>query len=221
MKYTLILIACLAGCSQDVSPWQEAMRQGNSDLLASTKTVEATTSEAISILRENTTALSAIKTKVESLEASLSSPKPNSQEVIKSALESPPAKDANDSQPSTMIVAQPVGTRLTSDGTRLRWNVSGNWNPTILETSAHLEREHGINTDGMTHQQMADLHADLHDGKTGGQPPTGAMFPNYRTIAVTSSRPVIRSVSRGKSIYRGSNYSTQQSCPSGRCPQRR
>jgi hypothetical protein len=174
--------------------------------------------EAIGILRENTTALAAIRSQIDALQ--VVSKTANSEEVIKSALESPPAKDANDSQPSTMIVAQPVGTRLTSDGTVLRWNIEGNWNPTILETSAHL-RTHGINTNGMTHQQMADLHADLHDGKTsGGAPLTGAIFPNNRTSAITSQRTSVRSLPQRVGFFGRPKYSTRQSCPSGRCPTR-
>lgn len=174
MKYLSILIIFLVGCSQasqDVSPWQEAMRQGNSDLLSSTKAVESTTAEAIGILKENTAALSAIKTKVESLEGSLQEtrqtvgtleaslivPKSESgKEVIKSALEPVPVVNASSG-------AGPG--RLTSDGTRLKWNVEGDWNPDILTTARHLREDHGIDTNGMTHQQMADLHASIHEGK--------------------------------------------------------
>ena len=68
------------------------------------------------------------------------------------------------------------------------WNIEGNWNPTILETSAHL-REHGINTNGMTHQEMADIHAALHDGKP----------------VAMKSKPTVM-------VNRGS------SCPGGVCP---
>lgn len=47
----------------------------------------------------------------------------------------------------------------------MRWNVSGNWSPTEIQTRQHLEREHGVQTSGMTHQQMLDLHDSLHDGR--------------------------------------------------------
>ena len=189
MKYALILIVVSAGCSAappSASAWQQAMQQGNSDLLASTKNVEATTSEAIEILRDNTTALAAIKSQIDSLEASVVSSKPNGKEVIQSS--EPPAT-ANDT-PKSSQVATPAASfsRIASDGTRLRWNIEGNWNPTILETSAHL-REHGINTNGMTHQQMADLHASIHEGKP---------------VAMKSE--TVRYVSRGTS------------CPGGVCP---
>ncbi len=48
---------------------------------------------------------------------------------------------------------------------RLRWNIRGNWNPTEAETRQHLERDHKTFTDGMTHQQMLDLHDGLHQGR--------------------------------------------------------
>jgi len=107
--------------------------------------------------------------------------------VIKSAPESPAKANTT---PDPLKVATPGASSscVASDGTVLRWSIEGNWNPTILETSAHL-REHGINTDGMTHQQMADLHASIHDGKP---------------VAMKSE--TVRYVSRGTS------------CPNGQCP---
>jgi hypothetical protein len=98
-----------------------------------------------------------------------------------------PAK-ANDTQNPLKVATPGTSSRVASDGTVLRWDIEGNWNPTILQTSAHL-REHGINTDGMTHQQMADLHASIHDGKP----------------VAMKSKPV-------QMINRGSN------CPNGQCP---
>lgn len=199
MRYAL-LILCLAGCSQEPTAWQQAMRATGDE-------VTAKQDESIVILKENTAALSVIKTKVESLEGSLqetrqtvgtleaslvnSKPQQLGGDPA-SALEQPSAKNANDSQPSTMIVAEPGAVRLSSDGTRLRWNVAGNWNPTILETSAHLAREHGINTNGMTHQEMADVHASIHEGK---QIPASAV--------------------------RMKNASAVSNCPGGTCPTNR
>jgi hypothetical protein len=97
------------------------------------------------------------------VEASLSVPKPNGEEVIKSDLESP-AK-ANTALAPSKVATPGTSSRTASDGTRLRWNIEGDWNPDILETSAHLRTGHGVNTNGMTHQEMADIHADLHEGK--------------------------------------------------------
>jgi len=191
-------------------------------LAAQKLTGEMTLENTQAILTAVDTQTKAITTLTKTLEASLvkSEPQNGKDGDPASALESPPAKNAKDSHPTKEIVAEPVGARLASDGTVLRWNIEGNWNPTILETSAHL-RTHGINTDGMTHQQMADIHADLHEGKTlGGQPVTGGIFQNNRASAITSERTSVRSLPQRVSFFGRAKYSTRQSCPSGRCPQR-
>lgn len=173
MRYTIWFAILAFGCSQsgEIAALKASLRTSEETIVAASSATVTKTDEAIVILKENTAALSAIKTKVESLEgslletrqtvgtleASLIVPKSESgKEVITSDVDPAPVVNASSG-------AGPG--RLASDGTRLRWNVAGNWNPTILETSAHLAREHGIDTNGMTHQQMADIHADLHDGK--------------------------------------------------------
>ena len=185
----LFVSGCCFGCSQsgEIAALKASLRTSEETIVAASSATVTKTDEAIVILKENTTALAAIKSQIEALKVVPEAP--NAKEVIKSALESPPAKNANDSQHTSMIVAEPVGTRLASDGTRLRWSVAGNWNPTILETSAHLAREYGIDTNGMTHQQMADIHADLHDGKQ----------------VAMRTKPIVM-------VNRGS------SCPGGVCP---
>lgn len=167
MRWILLLLVsgCCFGCSQsgEIAALKSSLRTSEETIVAASSATITKTDEAIVILKENTTALAAIQAKIDALKVESETMKVD--EVIKSALESPPAKNAKDSHHISRIVAEPVGTRLTADGTRLKWNIEGNWNPTILETSAHLAREHGIDTNGMTHQQMADVHADLHDGK--------------------------------------------------------
>jgi len=186
MKNLIWFVLCFIGCSEaatELTAWQKSMRDGSVEAVEVAKAVEEKTDAAVVILKENTAALERIETK---LEASLSVPEPNGEEVIKSAPESP-AK-ANDTQTPVKVATPGTSSRVASDGTILRWNIEGNWNPTILQTSAHL-REHGINTDGMTHQEMADLHASIHDGKP----------------VAMKSKPV-------QMINRGSN------CPGGQCP---
>ena len=185
MKRFLFLIM-LTGCgdSGELAAMRTAFENAKETVVSEQKATSEKTTEAVVILKENTAALARIETK---LEASLSVPEPNGEEVIKSAPESP-AK-ANDT-PNPLKVATPgTSSRVASDGTRLNWDVQGNWNPTILETSRHLKAEHGIDTNGMTHQQMADLHASIHDGKP----------------VAMKSKPV-------QMINRGSN------CPGGVCP---
>ena len=159
-------IACLlfaigCGAIEPPSPELQARASELSAVLSSQKAVEQKQDVILEAVNTNTIAITEVRDKVESLEASLSVPKPNGEEVIKSALESP-AK-ANTALASVKVATPGASSRVASDGTRMKWDVEGNWNPTILETSAHL-REHGIETNGMTHQEMADIHADLHEG---------------------------------------------------------
>jgi hypothetical protein len=187
MKNLIWFVLLLVGCSEsatELSAWQKAMRDGSVEAVAATKTVESKTDEAIGILRDNTTALAAIKAKVDALQVVSN---PNGKDGDPESAPESPAK-ANDT-PNPLKVATPgTSSRIASDGTALRWSIEGNWSPTILQTSAHL-REHGIDTNGMTHQQMADLHASIHDGKP----------------VAMKSKPV-------QMINRGLN------CPSGVCP---
>ena len=184
MKRFLFLIM-LTGCgdSGELAAMRTAFENAKETVISEQKATAEKATEAVVILKENTAALARIETK---LEASLSVPKPNGEEVIKSAPESP-AK-ANTALASVKVATPGTSSRVTSDGTTLRWNIEGNWNPTILETSAHL-REHGINTDGMTHQEMSDIHASIHEGKQ---------------VAMRSKPTVM--------VNRGS------SCPGGVCP---
>lgn len=134
--------------------------------------------ESIVILRENTTALAAIKSQVESLsgnlletrravgtmEASLSSADLNRKDGDPAATEPQEATRPNPSQP-LKPVGSPPAVRLSSTGVKMKWNVEGNWNPSILETAKHLREDHGIIADGMTPQQMHDAHAAAHEGR--------------------------------------------------------
>ena len=189
MRHSIVLTLLLTGCSEsttDLTAWQKAMRDGSVEAVEVAKAVEEKTDAAVVILKENTAALTRIETK---LEASLSVPKPNGEEVIKSA-PNPPAK-ANTQQTPLKVATPGDFSRIASDGTWLKWDVQGNWNPTILETSAHL-RKHGIDTNGMTHQEMADIHAGIHEGK---QMPVSA-------VRVKNASPV-------------------SNCPGGTCPTNR
>ena len=185
MKRFLFLIM-LTGCgdSGELAAMRTAFENAKETVVSEQKATAEKATEAVVILKENTAALARIETK---LEASLSVPEPNGEEVIKSA-QNPPAK-ANTALAPLKVATPGDFSRIASDGTVLKWNIEGNWNPTILETSAHLAREHGINTDGMTHQEMADMHASLHEGK-----------------------PVAMKAKSVQYVTRGMN------CPNGRCP---
>jgi hypothetical protein len=179
----LITVGC--GATELPSPEVSARASELSALLTSTKTVETKSDEILQAVEENTTALAAIQADIDALQV-VSNPIGKDGDPA-SAPESP-AK-ANTQQAPLNVATPGTSSRVASDGTVLRWNVDGNWNPTILETSRHLGADHGINTNGMTHQQMADLHAELHDGK-----------------------PVAMKSETVRYVLRGAN------CPNGQCP---
>ena len=186
MRYTIWFVLLAIGCgdSGELAALKLSLANAQESIVDTQAKQIDKTDEAIGILKDNTTALAAIKSQIDAIQ--VVSSKPNGKEVIQSAPESP-AK-ANDT-PNPLKVATPgTSSRVASDGTQLKWDVKGNWDPTILETSAHL-REHGIDTDGMTHQEMADVHASIHEGKQ-----------------VAAKSETVRYVSRGTN------------CPNGQCP---
>jgi hypothetical protein len=193
MRYTLLL-CLLVGCGLTEDP---DMRELKNSLRITGEEVTAKQDESIVILRENTTALAAIKSQVESLasetreatdtlKASLVKSEPQREEVIKSAVEPQEPTRPNLSQSVKPVASAPA---VRSSGVVMKWNVEGNWSPTILETAKHLREDHGIIADGMSHQQMHDAHAAAHEG---------------RPVAI-KTQPV-------QLINRGTN------CPNGQCP---
>jgi hypothetical protein len=187
-----LLFALGCGATELPSPEVQARASELSALLTSTKTVETKSDEILKVVESNTNALAAIKAKVDALQVVSN---PNGKDGDPASAPESPAK-ANTQQALLNVATPGTSSRVASDGTVLRWNVDGNWNPTILETSRHLGADHGINTNGMTHQEMADIHASIHDGKP---------------VAMKSE--TVRYVSRGTyQVGFGS------SCPGGVCP---
>ena len=96
-----------------------------------------------------------------SMEAKLIVPKPQREEVIKSALEPQEAPRANLSQPIIPVAPSPA----VRSSVVMKWDIEGNKNPSILETARHLREDHGVNVNDLNHQQLHDLHAALHEGR--------------------------------------------------------
>jgi hypothetical protein len=183
----LFLVGC-CGCVVE-SPELLALKIA---LRTTGEQIVAKQDETIVILKENTTALAAIKSQVEALEAQITNPPAPKGSDPQSALAAEPVKKANDSHPASMIVAEAGSAVSLPSPVKLRWNIEGNWSPTQAETAAHLRDDHKVSTTGLNHQQMHDLHADLHEGRTA------------QTVAV-KAKPV-------QILNRGS------SCPGGFCP---
>jgi hypothetical protein len=191
MKRFLLLIA-LVGCgdSGELAAMRTAFENAKETVVSEQKATSEKTTEAVVILKENTAALARIETK---LEASLSSPKSNGTEVIKSAL-NPPAK-AN-TQQTPLKVATP-----------------GDFSQeTLVELATRLYAQ-GVNTHMKTEEQLKAIDAQLN----GGAPVTGAIFQNQRTSAVTSQRTSVRLVPRGKGVVRWQRNTSGQTCGPNGC----
>ena len=187
----ILIVAVLAGCdpcscepSEDIKARAAELSSGFKTQAAEhhEKTIAAIESTRQEIVSQNEQIIDTLKI----VEAKLIVPTPKSEEVIQSALEPQEVAKANQSQPSKPV-ASPSAVR--SSEVKMAWNVEGNWNPSILETAKHLREDHGIIADGMSHQQMHDAHAAVHEG---------------RKVA-NKSQPV-------QFVNRGS------SCPGGVCP---
>ncbi len=229
MRYALLMFVagCCLGCGESAE-----LTALKSSLQVTGEEVVAKQDQSIEILKANTDALTAIKSAVESLSqqstGSADQQIVETLEAIKTKLDAPKPLPVAESEPVIVPLIEPqVGKivhapakKTTSTKATLRWNVNGNWNPTITETATHLRAEHGVNIDGLTEQQLHDLHADLHEGKSQGGQPVGAIFPRPTAGIVTSQRIDFRSPAWGQNFVGRARYSTRQSCPSGRCPRR-
>ena len=112
MRYTL-LICFVAGCGLTDDP---DMRELKNSLRITGEEIVVKQDESLTILRENTTALAAIKSQVESLEASLvkSEPQPLGGDP-ESALEPQEPAQANQSQPAIPVASAPAVRLFVSD----------------------------------------------------------------------------------------------------------
>jgi len=159
----MLIVAVLVGCDpcscEPSAKIKARAAELSSGFKKNTDVIVSKQDESLVILKSNTTALAAIKGQIEALKVESETPKV--EEVIKSAVEPQEGAKANPSQ-SSQPVASPPAVRSS---VVMKWNVEGNWQPTILETAQHLREDHGIIADGMSHQQMHDMHAAAHEGR--------------------------------------------------------
>jgi hypothetical protein len=191
MKRFLFLIT-LTGCgdSGELAAMRTAFENAKETVVSEQKATSEKTTEAVVILKENTAALARIETK---LEASLSSPKSNGTEVIKSA-PNPPAK-AN-TQQTPLKVATP-----------------GDFSQeTLVELATRLYGQ-GVSVHMKTEEQLKAIDAQLN----GGAPVSGGIFQNQRAGAVTSQRTSVRLVPRGKGVVRWQRNTSGQTCGPNGC----
>lgn len=189
----MLIVAVLVGCS-DGNPSAEIRARAaelssgfakRADVIVSKQDQAITSIESTrrEIVSQNQQILDTLNTLEASLVDSKSVRKEDDQQ---SALEPQEATRPNPSQLSKPVASHPA---VRSSTVVMKWNVEGNWNPSMLETARHLRKDHGIIADGMSHQQMHDAHAAAHEG-----------------------RPVAMKAKSVQMVNRGTQ------CPGGRCP---
>jgi hypothetical protein len=199
-KICSVIVLLMVGCSSAVES-QPEVKPVDTDSFISSVNVQAkaiaTTLAAQKLTGEMTLEnTQAIITKLNKLEAFLASPKPQQSGGDPASALQPPAKNANDSQTSTKIVAEPGA--VPSE--------------TLVQLATRLYAQ-GVNTHMKTREQLEAIDAQLN----GGQPVTGAIFQNNRTSAITSQRSAVRLVPRGKGVVRWQRNTSQQTCGPNGC----
>jgi nitrate reductase NapAB chaperone NapD len=188
----MLIVAVLVGCdpcscepSADIKARAAELSSGFKTQAAEhhSKTIAVIESTRQEIVSQNEQIIDTLKIVEASLVDSKSVRKEDDQQ---SAVEPQEATRANLSQPIIPVASAPA---VRSSGVTMKWDIEGNWNPSILETAKHLREDHGIVADGLTHQQMHDAHAATHEGRK-----------------VANKSQLVQFVNRGSQ------------CPGGRCP---
>jgi hypothetical protein len=185
-----LLFAIGCGAAELPSPEVSARAAELSALLTSTQTVETKSDEILKVVESNTTALAAIKAKVDALQVVSN---PNGKDGDPESAPESPAK-ANDT-PNPLKVATP-----------------GTSSESLTELATRLYGQ-GVSVHMKTEDQLKAIDAQLN----GGAPVTGAIFPNQRTSAVTSQRSSVRLIPRGKGVVRWQRNSAGQTCGPNGC----
>lgn len=184
----LILVGC--GDSGELAALKLSLANAQESIVDTQSKQIEKTDEAIGILKDNTTALAAIKAKVDALQVVSN---PNGKDGDPESAPESPAK-ANDT-PNPLKVATP-----------------GTSSETLVELATRLYAQ-GVNTHMKTEDQLKAIDAQLN----GGAPVTGAIFQNQRASAVTSQRSAVRLVPRGKGVVRWQRNSAGQICGPNGC----
>ena len=246
--FLIFVSGCCLGCGLTDDP---DMRELKNSLRITGEEVVAKQDESIVILQENTKALVSISATSQGIvsqneqiidtlkivEAKLIVPKPQREEVIKSAVEPQEATRANLSQP-IIPVASPPAVRLfithapfhcppcerlkraVANGEFNGFEVVDGGSFSGLRSYPAIRFETPTTTTGWgvvygyDNSTIPTLRA-LTQGTSA--PTTGAIFPLQTAAQVGSSRSSFRSFSRWLGFNRGSRVKTRSSCSSGSC----
>ena len=196
MRYTIWFALLAIGCGEsgELAALKASLRVSEETVAKSTASVEVKQDEAVSILKENTTALAAIKSQIEALQV-VSKP----QQLGGDPKASPPESPA---KANTAAILSKLATPGTSS-------------ETLTELATRLYSQ-GVSVHMKTEDELKAIDAQLN----GGQPVTGAIFPNNRASAITSQRSTVRFVPWWRSVVRWQSNQAAQTCGPGGCPQR-
>jgi len=139
--------------------------------------------------KQQATALAAIKSQIEALQ--VVSKTANSEEVIKSAPESPAKADTQ-----TPVQAATPGTS----------------SETLVELATRLYAQ-GVAVHMKTEDELKAIDAQLN----GGAPVTGTIFQNNGASAVTSQRNDLRLIPRGRTVFQWKKNPARKTCGPNGC----
>ena len=243
MKNLVCFLLLLTGCSESAE--LSAMKAA---LEITGEKVVAKQDQSLTILRDNTTALAAIKSQIDTLEASLVKSEPQREEVIESLDEPQEAAKANPSQP-LKPVASPPAVRLQFY-TQDRCSDCKIQEPKSQEAADDLgvmlevfdvkKHDEAFTKAGITvtpttlividdkirvrfvgvvsSQIIVDRVAEELGKETTGGEPVGSIFPIPRQSAIVSSGNTFRPAARWFGYNRGQRVKTRKSCPASGCP---
>ena len=196
MRYTIWFVLLAIGCgdSGELAALKLSLANAQESIVDTQAKQIDKTDEAIVILKDNTTALAAIKANIEALQV-VSNPNGKESDPA-SAAPSPPAK-ANDTSNASQVATP------------------GDSSETLTELATRLYSQ-GVSVHMKTEEQLKAIDAQLN----GGQPVTGAIFQSNRAGAITSQRTSVRLIPRGRGLVRWQSNSSAQTCGPGGCPQR-
>ena len=241
MKNLVCFLLLLTGCSESAE--LSAMKAA---LEITGEKVVAKQDQSLTILRDNTTALAAIKSQIETIK--IQSETLKSQEVIESNPEPQEAAKANPSQP-LKPVASPPAVRLQFY-TQDRCSDCKIQEPKSQEAADDLgvmlevfdvkKHDEAFTKAGITvtpttlividdkirvrfvgvvsSQIIVDRVAEELGKETTGGEPVGSIFPIPRQSAIVSSGNTFRPAARWFGYNRGQRVKTRKSCPASGCP---
>jgi hypothetical protein len=183
-----MLIGC--GDSGELAALKSSLANAQESIVETQSKQIHKTDEAIVILKENTTALAAIKSQIDALQV-VSKP----QQLGGDPKASPPESPAKADTQTPVKVATP-----------------GTSSESLTELATRLYSQ-GVSVHMKTEDQLRTIDVQLN----GGQPVAGGIFPNNRTSAVTSQRSTVRLVPRGKGVVRWQRNTSQQTCGPNGC----